>query len=76
MKVVVSSKGRVVLPAEIRRRDDIRAGRQFEIRRVRRGEYRLRRQGREPNEGLMEWLLSGREKDFFLPIESGFTATR
>jgi AbrB family looped-hinge helix DNA binding protein len=75
MKTVISSKGQIVLPAEIRRRDDIRAGQEFEIERVDRGDYRLKRQDPPPNEGLMEWLLSCPVKDFFVPIESEWTDT-
>jgi AbrB family looped-hinge helix DNA binding protein len=31
MKTTVSSKGQIVLPAELRQRDDIRAGQEFEV---------------------------------------------
>jgi AbrB family looped-hinge helix DNA binding protein len=75
MKTTVSSKGQIVLPAEIRDRDDIQPGQQFEIERIERGEYRLKRAEPPPNEGLMEGLLSCPEKDFFVPIESESTDT-
>jgi AbrB family looped-hinge helix DNA binding protein len=39
----VSSKGQIVLPAEIRLQDDVKPGQQFEIERIERGEYRLKR---------------------------------
>ncbi|MFI5169403.1 MAG: AbrB/MazE/SpoVT family DNA-binding domain-containing protein, partial [Vicinamibacterales bacterium] len=39
MKTRVSSKGQLVLPAEIRRQDRLEPGQEFEIERVRRGEY-------------------------------------
>ena len=75
MKTVISSKGQIVLPAEIRRRDDIRSGQEFEIERIERGEYRLKRQNPPPNEGLIELLLACPVKDFFVPIESESTDT-
>ncbi len=75
MKTVISSKGQIVLPAEIRKQDDLRTGQQFEIERIERGEYLLKRREPAPNEGLMEWLLSCPEKDFFVPIESESTDT-
>ena len=41
MKTTVSSKGQIVLPAELRQLDDIQAGQEFDVERVDRGEYRL-----------------------------------
>ena len=41
MKTAVSTKGQIVLPAEIRRKDGIEPGEEFEIERIDRGEYRL-----------------------------------
>jgi AbrB family looped-hinge helix DNA binding protein len=69
----VSSKGQIVLPAEIRRRDRIRAGEEFEVERLERGEYRLVRAAARANEGVVEWLLSCPAKGFFVPIESEST---
>ena len=43
MKTTVSSKGQIVLPAEIRQQDRIEAGQEFDIERIDRGEYRLKR---------------------------------
>lgn len=54
MKTAVSSKGRIVLPAEIRKRHNIRAGQQFDIKRIKRGEYRVKRKQSAPNDGLLE----------------------
>ena len=70
MKTTVSSKGQIVLPAEIRQLDSIEAGQEFEIERLDRGEYRLVRRAAPPNEGVVDWLLSCPEKGFFVPIES------
>lgn len=66
----VSSKGRIVLPAEVRQRDRIKSGQEFEIERLDRGEYRLFRRATSPNEGVIDWLLACPEKDFFVAIES------
>lgn len=43
MRTTVSTKGQIILPAEIRREDDIKAGQEFEIERIDRGEYLLKR---------------------------------
>ena len=75
MTTTMSSKGQIVLPAEIRQRDGIQAGQEFEIQRIDRGEYRLLRQESRPNEGLVEWLLACPEKGFFTAIESESTDT-
>ena len=75
MTTTMSSKGQIVLPAEIRQRDGIEAGQEFEIQRIDRGEYRLLRQESRPNEGLVEWLLACPEKGFFTAIESESTDT-
>jgi AbrB family looped-hinge helix DNA binding protein len=73
MKTIVSSKGQIVLPAEIRKQDRIEAGQEFEIERLDRGDYRLRRRSAAPNDGLVDWLLSCPHKGFFVPIESEST---
>ena len=75
MKTTVSTKGQIILPAEIRQRDGIEPGQQFEIERIDRGEYRLARLKLPPNEGLVDWLLACPEKGFFVPIESESTDT-
>jgi AbrB family looped-hinge helix DNA binding protein len=63
----VSSKGQIVLPVEIRRQDHIEPGQEFEIERVRRGEYRLKRKARPRNEGLVKLLLACPVKGWFEP---------
>jgi len=75
MRTVVSSKGQIVLPADMRARDGIKPGQAFEIERIDRGEYRLSRREPAPNEGLVEWLLACPVKGFFVPIESESTDT-
>jgi len=73
MKTTVSSKGQIVLPAEIRQQDGIEAGQEFEIERVDRGEYRLVRRSPSPNQGVVDWLLACPGKGYFVPIESEST---
>lgn len=75
VKTTVSSKGQIVLPAEMRRLDHIEAGEEFNVERVEPGEYRLVRVVPPPNQGLVEWLLACPEKGFFVPIESESTDT-
>jgi AbrB family looped-hinge helix DNA binding protein len=75
MTTTVSTKGQIVLPAEIRLQDDIEPGQEFEVQRIDRGEYRLVRRNPPANEGLVDWLLRCPEKDFFTPIESESTDT-
>lgn len=69
----MSSKGQIVLPAELRREDALRPGEEFEIERIEAGEYRLVRRKRPPNEGLVDWLLRCPVKDWFVPIPSSET---
>lgn len=75
VRTVVSTKGQVVLPAEIRRRDGIEPGQEFELERIDRGEYRLARVAPRPNDGVVDWLLDCPEKGFFAPIASESTDT-
>jgi AbrB family looped-hinge helix DNA binding protein len=75
VKTTVSSKGQIVLPAELRQQDRIKPGQEFEVERLHRGDYRLVRRPTHPNQGLVDWLLSCPEKDFFVPIESESTET-
>lgn len=71
----MSTKGQVVLPAEIRQLDAIEPGQEFEIERIDRGEYRLIRIAPVLNEGVVDWLLSCPEKGYFEPVESESTDT-
>jgi AbrB family looped-hinge helix DNA binding protein len=74
MKTTISSKGQIVLPAEFRQMDRIEPGQEFEVERIDRGCYRLRRAAPR-NEGAIEWLLNCPYKDFFVPIDSEPTDT-
>lgn len=73
MRTRISSKGQIVLPAEYRRVDGVEIGQEFEVERLDRGEYRLIRRDPPPNHGVVDWLLSCPEKDFFVPIDSEST---
>jgi AbrB family looped-hinge helix DNA binding protein len=75
MKTTVSSRGQIVLPAEIRRKDGIEAGQELEVEWVRRGEYRLILREPPPNHGLVDWLLGCPVKGYFTPVESESTDT-
>ena len=75
MKTTVSTKGQIVLPAELRRRDGISPGQEFEVERLDADEYRLRRVARSPNEGLVDWLLACPQKGYFVAIDSESTDT-
>jgi AbrB family looped-hinge helix DNA binding protein len=68
MKTTVSTKGQIILPAEIRQRDAIEPGQEFEVERLDRGEYRLKRKERRRNEGLVKLLLACPVKGWFMPM--------
>jgi AbrB family looped-hinge helix DNA binding protein len=72
MRTTVSTKGQVILPAEIRRHDGIRPGQVFDVERIAAGDYRLVRVV-PPTEGLVDWLLACPAKGYFVPIESEST---
>ena len=73
MKTTVSSKGQVVLPAELRQMDRVEPGQEFDVERLDRGDYRLVRRAVRQNEGAIDWLLACPQKDFFVPIDSEST---
>ena len=59
----MSSKGRIVLPAELRQRDGIQPGQEFDVKRLDRVDYRL-----------VNWLLACPQKGYFVAVESETTA--
>ena len=69
MKTILSTKGQIVLPAEIRQRDGIQPGEEFEIERVDGSEYRLKRVTPRRNDGLVKLLCACPVKGWFQPIE-------
>lgn len=75
MRTTVSTKGQIVVPAEIRQQDGIEPGQVFEFERVERGEYRLVRRDPPPNDGVLAWLLACPEPDFYVALSSESTDT-
>lgn len=73
MRTTVSTKGQIILPAQIRREDDIKVGQEFEIERIDRGQYLLRRKDNPRNRGLVKLLLSCPAKDWFTPLDRSET---
>lgn len=73
MLTTVSTKGQLVLPAELRRQDGIKPGQKFEIERIERGDYRLKRKTLRRNEGLVKLLLACPAKGWFKPMDRSET---
>jgi AbrB family looped-hinge helix DNA binding protein len=69
MTTTMSSKGQIVLPAELRQQDGVKTGQMFEVERIECGEYRLKRKTRRRNEGLVKLLLACPVKGWFKPME-------
>ena len=69
MKTTISSKGQIVLPAELRREDGVEPGDQFEVERVDEGEYVLRRVSARPNRGLVALLRACPDDDWFVSVD-------
>lgn len=79
MKTTVGDNGQITLPATLRRKDHIRAGQQFEIQRLKAGEYLLKQKPESSpsanNQNFVDWLLACPEKGWFQPMESESTDT-
>lgn len=73
MKTTVSSKGQIVLPAELRREDDVRSGDQFEVERIEDGVFVLRRVTERRNQGLVALLRSCPVSDWFVALDRSTT---
>ena len=69
MRTTVSTKGQIIIPAQIRREDGIQPGQEFEIERIDRGEYLIKRTTKLRNEGLIKLLVSCPVKDWFQPLQ-------
>lgn len=69
MTTIISTKGQIVLPAELRKQDGIEPGQEFKIERIDRGEYLLKRKERPRNEGLVKLLLACPVKGWFKPLD-------
>lgn len=61
------------MPAELRQRDQLRPGQQFEVVRVQAGQYLLKKLATGGSPGLVKWLQACPEKDWFqaIPSEAG-----
>jgi AbrB family looped-hinge helix DNA binding protein len=73
MRTVLSSKGQIVLPAELRRQDQIRAGQEFDIERLDRGQYLLKKRSKRGQSGIVDWLLACPAHGWFRPLPSEST---
>jgi AbrB family looped-hinge helix DNA binding protein len=73
MNTTLSSKGQIVLPAELREQDRIRPGQQFSIERIEAGEYLLKKAPAIGQPGLADWLAACPEEDWFQPLGSEST---
>ncbi len=69
MRTTVSAKGQIILPAEIRREDDIRSGQEFEIERLDRGEYLLKAKDETAKSTARKVVASCPVKDWFQPLD-------
>ena len=58
MRTTLSTKGRLVLPAELRARDGIEPGREFDVERIEAGVYQLQRC--DPRSSVASFLGVGR----------------
>jgi AbrB family looped-hinge helix DNA binding protein len=73
VKTTVSSRGQIVLPAELRVQDQIEPGQRFDVERLGRGEYRLVRATGPRNAGLVDLLLDCPVKGWFVPLDRDLT---
>ena len=69
----MSSKGQIVVPAELRAQDRIRPGEQFEVERVAAGQYLLKKLPTPGQTGVLDWLLACPERGWFRPLPSEST---
>jgi AbrB family looped-hinge helix DNA binding protein len=73
--MTISRKGQITIPAALRDRDHISAGDVFNIKKLRKGKYLIRRVKEAPNKGLVDWLLSCPVKGVLQTISSESTDT-
>jgi AbrB family looped-hinge helix DNA binding protein len=71
----ISSKGQIVLPAEIRKQDRIIPGQTFTVERIDGGRYLLERTDEADSAGVLDWLLACPAKNWFQPVASESTAS-
>ena len=75
MKTQISSKGQLVLPAELREMDGIEPGQQFEVQRLSAGEYLIKKIVLPGTPGLTRWLRECPAQGWFQCMESESTET-
>ncbi len=74
MTTSVSSKGQIVLPSELRKRDKIYAGQKFKIERLSEGTYRVTRERKSTTKkGWVKLLMSCPVKGQFVELKSPST---
>ena len=66
MRTMISSKGQIVLPAELRQQDRIRPGEQFDVERLAAGHYLLTKVAGPGETGLLDWLRPVRNGNGFV----------
>lgn len=71
----MSSRGQIVLPAELRQMDGIEPGQEFDVERLDRGDYRLVRRAAPSSAGATDWLLTCPSRGYFVAIASESTDT-
>lgn len=74
MQTSLSSKGHIVLPAELRQRDHLRPGQKFEVEWLQAGEYPLKKVADGMKPSLVKWLSACPEKNWFQPLPADSTA--
>jgi AbrB family looped-hinge helix DNA binding protein len=74
MKTSLSSKGQIVLPAELREQDRLRPGQKFEVERLQAGQYLLKKIPGGTKPGVVEWLSACPETKWFQPLRAESTA--
>ncbi len=73
MKTIVSTKGQIVLPAELRRQDHITPGEEFDVERVDAGQYLLKKCNTRGQGGVLDWLRTCPEGNWFRSLPSDST---
>jgi AbrB family looped-hinge helix DNA binding protein len=69
MVTTVSSKGQIVLPAQLRQQDRIEPGHQLEVERIDSGEDRPKRLAGRRNTGLVKLLLACPVRRWSTPLD-------
>jgi AbrB family looped-hinge helix DNA binding protein len=73
MITTISTKGQLVIPANLRQQDGIEPGQEFDIERIDEGKYVLSRKTRRRSQGLVKLLLDCPVKGWFKPMDRSET---